>query len=101
MPITASRMMELLEAADDAMEALVRASELVLDEAKRCQNGKSPADALQNLELMCQPAILMRDYARHLAIIEKEKSFYSPTRQGINRRAAAAQRRKRDGGSAK
>lgn len=98
MPITTKRMIDLLQAADEAMQAAAKAHRLIseaLNRANTSERREVAIEQLQNLELLCQPAIIMPNYAQAFAVIEREKAFYSPTRIGINRRAARSAKRRR------
>lgn len=95
MPITQERHLELLAAAEDALQALGETRRIIERElALTNDDGLAPLAALENIALLCQPDHLLAKPIQTRLVVERERIFYSPTRLGINRRARSAARRK-------
>lgn len=99
MPISLERHLELLSAAEDAMQGLTALVNLVKREGKLALDA-DPDDgpwkrALDNINLMGQVDFLLKRPHETRLTIAKERDYYSPTRIGINRRSRNAQARRR------
>jgi len=95
MPITQAKHLELLIAAEDAMQGLGQFQELILRQFTLAEASGQWEDLFRELILLGQAEYMLRDPAKTKLVIQLERQFYSPTRLGINRRAKQAQARRR------
>ena len=94
MPITEQRLLGLISAGEAALRALLSVETIVKRETSL---GLSPEQTLENLRLFLQPDLLLARPTETRTTLEVERQRMSPTRQGVNRRAREAQRRRRAG----
>ncbi len=95
MPITQAKHLELLAAAEDALQALSQFEELIVRQFTLAEASGQWEPLFRELVLLGQGAYMLQAPARTKFVISLARQFYSPTRLGINRRAQQSQARRR------
>ncbi len=93
MPLDTNRMVKVLSAGEDALQALRKLIEMIKREYEL------PGDAtskFENLALMAQEIYLLKEPLETPVILASERAYYNPTRLGINRRARKARAKARE-----
>lgn len=94
MAISETRMIALLDALGDALDALRQVQDLVRNAGARVDSGADPGGELQSLVIMTQPDLLLRQPIETRLALERERAYWTPTRRAANerRRKRLAQR---------
>ncbi len=96
MPIKIDRVLELLTAAEDALQALERVEKEIADAWARVQvGGASPDSSLESLSITVKKEFLLAKPVETVTAIRVARQFYSPERLRKNQRSRARMRRSR------
>ena len=95
MPITQSRMIALLHAAQDYQSAFIRARHVIENECRAAREGKSPIDCLNEISYAVQERGLLMFETETKIAISLESAHWKLSRQRHNTKVAEHQRMRR------